>query len=272
MKNLLLQSRVVTSPVKDPLIGWHQEYFFFYVKLSDLDEWNENSQFQQLVSNPTATATPHATAVPHHYFFPDDPATRINYVGQCLDLVTYEYFRDADDNASHVLTLTTGTLPAAQIQSRDILDSLLQDPPTDGHDTASDVVFDTWEDAYHLWMAKRQEGLTDMSFEDYLATFGVKKPKKGKPELIRFIKEWTYPTNTIDPSNGTPRTALSWAIADRADKDRFFSEPGFIFGVSVTRPKMYHGAQIGTFTSELNSMLRWLPAQFQNEQGISLIT
>ena len=31
MKNLLLQARAVSSPVKNPLIGWWLEYYFFYV-------------------------------------------------------------------------------------------------------------------------------------------------------------------------------------------------------------------------------------------------
>lgn len=33
LNNLLLQSRVVTMPLKNPLIGWWKEYYFFYVKL-----------------------------------------------------------------------------------------------------------------------------------------------------------------------------------------------------------------------------------------------
>ena len=36
MKNLLLQARVVTDPIKNGLIGWWQEYYFFYVKHRDL--------------------------------------------------------------------------------------------------------------------------------------------------------------------------------------------------------------------------------------------
>ena len=37
LKNLLLQARVVSDPVKSPLIGWWAEYYFFYVKHRDLD-------------------------------------------------------------------------------------------------------------------------------------------------------------------------------------------------------------------------------------------
>lgn len=40
MKNLLLQARVVTHPLSPDLrlVGWWNEYFFFYVKHRDLAE------------------------------------------------------------------------------------------------------------------------------------------------------------------------------------------------------------------------------------------
>lgn len=36
MKNFLHQARVVTDPVKHPLVGWWAEYYWFYVKHRDL--------------------------------------------------------------------------------------------------------------------------------------------------------------------------------------------------------------------------------------------
>ena len=35
MQNLLLQARVVTDPIKNPLIGWWCEHYVFYVKHRD---------------------------------------------------------------------------------------------------------------------------------------------------------------------------------------------------------------------------------------------
>ena len=35
MKSLLLQSRAVTSPIANPLVGWWLEYYFFYAKYSE---------------------------------------------------------------------------------------------------------------------------------------------------------------------------------------------------------------------------------------------
>ena len=38
LQNLSFQARCVTMPVKNPIIGWWCEYYFFYVKLTDLDD------------------------------------------------------------------------------------------------------------------------------------------------------------------------------------------------------------------------------------------
>ena len=36
LSSLFFESRVVTDPVKNRLIGWKHEYYFFYVRMSDL--------------------------------------------------------------------------------------------------------------------------------------------------------------------------------------------------------------------------------------------
>ena len=36
MKNIKFQARVVSDPIVNPLIGWHKEYYWFYVKLRDM--------------------------------------------------------------------------------------------------------------------------------------------------------------------------------------------------------------------------------------------
>ena len=37
MKNLVHMSRVVTKPIKDPLVGWWYENYVFYVRLRDIE-------------------------------------------------------------------------------------------------------------------------------------------------------------------------------------------------------------------------------------------
>jgi len=108
--------------------------------------------------------------------------------------------------------------------------------------------------------------MTESSFEDYLGTFGVRTSDEAldRPEIIRFCKNWTYPTNTVD-GDGTINTQVSWSVQERADKDRFFKEPGFIFGVTIARPKLYMSLQTQASVSILNDSLSWLPAIMKPE-------
>ena len=92
-----------------------------------------------------------------------------------------------------------------------------------------------------------------------------------QPELIRYVKEWTYPTNTIDPLTGTPSSAISWSIQERGDKDRFCREPGFIFGVTVSRPKIYMSNMRGAAVELMSSAQRWLPAIMRDDPYTSLV-
>ena len=38
LKNLLMQTRVISKPLSNSMIGWWHETFFFYVKHRDLDD------------------------------------------------------------------------------------------------------------------------------------------------------------------------------------------------------------------------------------------
>lgn len=40
MENALIQYRAVTDLIKNPLVGWWSEFYLFYVKLSDLDDFD----------------------------------------------------------------------------------------------------------------------------------------------------------------------------------------------------------------------------------------
>lgn len=273
MKNLLLQARVVTDPIKNPLIGWWQEYYFFYVKLTDLDEYaslentQNNSFVSMLLNNPSwdKTASPAYSASANASL--NRRANSLNYVGQCLTVVVRDWFRPEDETAS------TGTysagVPMASANHTSWLDSLTVaanlvrpdvnvDLNANATITASEV-----EEALNRWQWARSSGLTDMSYEDYLQSFGVNQKVEhsvGRTELIRYTRDWTYPTNTVEPTTGVPASACSWSIQERADKDRFFKEPGFIFGVTCTRPKVYFKNIAGAFANELDRAVDWLPA------------
>ena len=173
------------------------------------------------------------------------------------------YFRDEDEIGSN---FSIGNLPAAQINIKNWTDSLVNedmfqpvadidvDTDSDGTITAGEI-----DAAMRNYEWLRANKLTDMSYEDFLGTYGVRPRREElhRPELVRYVKEWSYPTNHVDPATGDPSSALSWAIAERADKDRFFREPGFVIGLTVARPKVYLARQTATVTGVLNNAIAW---------------
>lgn len=270
MKNLLLQARVVSDPVKNPLIGWWCEYYFFYVKHRDM---TNRDLFTAMVLDPTANLSSlDAAAKVEHYH-----ADGVDWVAQCMDRVVDEYFRDEPEvMADHMI----GNLPAAKLGMNSWLDSVVNDADMV---TADDVDLDLNADstimaseaekAMRQWQFMRANLLTEMTYEDFLKSYGVRPSLADdphRPELVRYVRDWTYPTNHVDPTDGTPSSALSWSVQERADKDRFFSEPGFLFGVTVVRPKVYLSKQAGNAASLLDDAYSWLPALLANDPASSL--
>lgn len=72
-------------------------------------------------------------------------------------------------------------------------------------------------------------------------------------------------------TGGTTGFNVRWDIAERMDKDRFFAEPGFIFGVAVCRPKIYFGGIVGSFAEHMRTPYAWLPAVLNDEAYTSLM-
>jgi hypothetical protein len=269
MKNLLLQARVVTDPIKSPLIGWWCEYFIFYVKHRDLDD---RDALVDMMLDPNYVATGLQEAASAEYYH---SATSINWAKKCLKRVTEEFFRDEgevwDANAM-------GVLPVARINIENWTDSVTLDASfisvdvdVEGPDANTTIQASEVENAMRQWEFLRYNNMTTMSYEDYLASHGVRRDPEvsHKPELIRYIRDWTYPVNVVNAATGAPSSACSWKIAERADKDRFFREPGFIFGVTVTRPKVYRQGQASSAVDYMDDAYGWLPATLQMDPQFS---
>jgi hypothetical protein len=274
LKNLLLQARVVTDPIKHPLVGWWIEYYYFYVKHRDLAE---RQAMMDLVMTNTALTALNAVAKLETYHAAGMP----DFSQMCLNRVVDTYFRDEGEST---LAGAIGNLPSASIAQDTWLDSVkaastnpATDPKLPGErGEAADDVLTGFSAQYTQWEFMKQEKLTDLTYEDFLKTYGVKGDAvaavidEHKPELIRYIRDWSYPTNTVDPVTGVPASAVSWAVAERADKDRFFTEPGFIFGCTVARPKVYLNKQLGSGVDMLSDAFSWLPAVLSDDPYTSL--
>lgn len=264
LKNLLLQSRVVSDPVKNPLMGWWQEYYFFYIKLRDLPQ---RDKLTQMLLNPAEDMS--SLKLSTRSFGRNTFAGGMDWVGMCRQKVVEEYFRD-EGKPYNEFEINGHPQAYAHGADESWLDSLTLDAAMPEYDP-NDTSMQADELLRAQWEFMRAQKMTQMSFEDYLRSFGVTAVQEpNRPELIRYIREWTYPSNTVNPADGTPSSALSWSIQERADKDRFFKEPGFLFGVSVTRPKLYLSNVHGTLSGAMDNALAWLPAIMSDQPETSL--
>lgn len=268
MRNALLQVRAVTAPVKNPLIGWWLEHYLFYVKHRDLEvDWVED-----MVLDPDFNYTDHDDTVANVKYYHSGNA--INWQKLCVDRIVDCYFRNEDEIGT---AFTLDGMHAASIQQQGWFDSIyatnpITDVDVDGPDANTTIQASEIDAAMRQWEFMRANQLTEMSYEDFLATYGVRPEaqKLNRPELIRYSREWQYPSNTVDPATGSPSSAVSWAVAERADKDRFMPEPGFIVGVTVARPKVYLSKQSASAVSMLRDAYSWLPAIMRHDPYTSL--
>lgn len=271
LKSALLQVRAVSDPIKNPLIGWWLEHHLFYVKLRDLAG---RADFEAMMLDPDLSLAAYEAAADAEWYH---GAGGVQWVKLCTQTIVDNFFRDQPEVFGDY---TIGNMYAAQIKQETWANSAMLDddfvvdqPANVDLDASGTITAEEVQRALRMWSLQQQHNLTDMTFEDFLRTHGVNVPSEEKlymPELLRSWVEWTYPTNTIDPADGSPSSAVSWAVTGRADKDRFFKEWGFIVGVQVSRPKVYLRAVDGAAGEYLKTALNWLPAIMADDPLTSL--
>ena len=278
MKNLVHQSRVVSKPLKHALVGWWCEYYYFYVRMRDI-EWHKSTPFvESMVTDPTNyNAATIRTAIgsaadPKFYH----AAGGTNWLKACMETIVEYYFRDEGENWN---VATLDGMPMAQIGSRNWMESLTLNDlkrtnrnPSIDLDASGTITAQETIQAMQHWQALREAGLEKLDYEDWIKTFGVSIPEKDeksdnmfRPELLRYNREWAYPVNTVEPTTGVPSSAVSWINAFRADKDRLFKEPGFVVGLQVVKPKAYIKDTTGGLASFMETLENWLPALSAND-------
>lgn len=274
LSNLVCMSRVVTKPLKHALIGWWCEYYFFYVRLRDIEYHLGTAFVDDMVTSPgTYDPAPLVDAVGDAKYYSAPGA--INWMKAAMETCVEYFFRDEGEDWD---VATMDGLPLAQIGSRNWLDSLTldadkradRDVNLDLNDDG-DVTAQEFLNGMQHWQALREAGLESLDYEDWIKTFGVSVPEveesfnKYRPELVRYWRQWQYPTNTVEPSTGVPSSAVSWVNAFRADKDRLFKEPGFVIGLTVQKPKAYLADPKGQLAGFMQTLEHWLPALSHKE-------
>lgn len=276
LKNLTLQARCVTDPIKNRLVGWWMEHYIFYCKLTDLDG---RADFQAMMLDPSTDLTAYEPSGSNTWTYCRDDS--IDWAQHCLKRVVEEYFRNEGEDWDDFVA--DATHPVARWNSKSWMDSLVDrttilDPDdativTDTGVTGTAIKVSAVAEYLRNWELLRLNNLTDMSYEDYLATYGIRPEaeKVYRPELIRYMRDWQYPVSAISTSDGSAVSAVTWTISERADKDMFFREPGFIFGVQVCRPKLYSDKQSGHAASAMRTAYSWLPAIMSDDPATSLL-
>lgn len=274
MRSAMMQARAISAPVKSDMLGWWLEHYLFYVKLRDL---NEREDLTQMFVDPEWASTPVQDNVANALYY-HNGRNRINYPKLCLKRVVEEYFRDENEPWD---TATYNGLPLAKTNIDGVFQSIMSeddytvpsdidvDINADGTVTAGEV-----EEARRQWELLRQMQLTEATYEDFIRSFGIRGKvaetvDPHRPELVRYEKQWTYPANTVEVAG--IRSVASWTANLRADKDRFFAEPGFLFGVTVARPKIYLSNQTAAAVSLLDHIQTWMPAVLRNDPSTSLV-
>lgn len=291
LKHGMIQARTYTDPLKNSAIGWWHEHFVFYVKLRDL---YDRDKLVGMLMNPTEdmSSLDSATNV-DLYHENTSSGTDINYTLLCLNRVVDEFFRNQGETAASSGTTITGsggaTMPIAGFMDRSYIDSAIDDSDyvTAADDELLDISAGTTIEggddklmvsevvnAQLRWQLESDAGLTQLTFEEYMAQYSGQTgqvEELNRPELIRYSRDWSYPTNTVDPATGTPRPAMSWVSEIPITKPRRFDEHGFIFGVTVTRPKVYFSGLSSSAVTLMKSQRAWLPPSLMMDRHASMV-
>nr|WDY38266.1 major capsid protein [Rattus norvegicus microvirus] len=266
MKNMKFEARVITDPILNSIIGWKKEYFFFYVKVTDL----MNDAIKDMFVDPTnaeIAGLDSANNVPRTYCAKGG----IDWVSLCLDRVVTEYFRDDGETAAQFVTAAGDRI--VQIRQNSFLDSLTdKDALPEGDAIASATDAGDLERLMTAFEMARSLGLADMNYEDFLRSYGIPIPKKdeNKPELLGHFSEFQYPSNTIDPLTGAPSSACSWVFNTGQRDPKMFKEPGFVIGVSVTRPKVYLSGLAGLNAGFAQRAWDWVPNYLRDHPEVAI--
>ena len=258
MKNLYMEARAVTSPVKSPIIGWKAEYYWFYVRVTDL----MNEAIKNMFVDPNnAEITQGVEAANSQQWYTAKGG--VNWLKLATKRVCETYFRD-EGETMEAFALANG-IPIVQHRQENFLDSLTdKDLMPEGAAIAGATTLQDLEELMNLYEQLRALNLSDMSYEDWLRSNGISIPGKdeNKPELLMRFSDFQYPSNHISTdaaTMGTPTSAVSFVFRNSNRDPKFFKEPGFIVGYSVLRPKVYFGGLAGSAAGFAKRAWDWMP-------------
>lgn len=268
--NAWFEVREVSSPIVSPLHGWGSEWYLFYCRLSDLVDYPEVMSMLIDPTNAELTGTGRGYDSDENFYH---SGPKPDFLKMCYDRIVKVFFRDADEPLAHGAASGHNTYWKAKYRDQALFDSITPGTFDDSATVpAAASGMDDLARAADLYDYLVAAQLTDMSYQDWCAAYGVKIPaaEMNEPEQLLKFNEWVYPSNTIDPSDGSPSSAISLVVKKSFSEPKYFKEPGFIVGLHVLRPKLYSKDQIMAAHSYLNTALAWLPAMLAADPSTSI--
>lgn len=261
LANLKFEARSITDPIVSPIIGWKKEFHFFYVRVTDLLSDSIRDMFVDPTNADLSGTLGIAANDQAHY----TAKGGIDYLKRSLSSIWTHYFSDQDDVLTDYDTAATSGmngLPFVQIRDRFWLDSITDDDvmPTGGAVSGA-TTFEQLEAMQAAYENLRALGIANMTYHDFLRSYGINvpNPEEHKPEHLAKFTDFTYPSNTVNPATGAPVSACSWVFNNSVRDPKMFKEPGFVVGVSITRPKVYFTGLAGNLAAHLTRAWDWLP-------------
>lgn len=254
LKSASMQMRMISDPIVSPLQGWWLEWYLFYVRFGDLFS-PADANYRAMISDPSApglATSPNVGDLADWNWYHGGNTTGApwykNIWKDCYGPIVRAYFRKEGQEPG---TTLINSYDACRFAGANGLDTLYTDLEL-GTPTGADL----WAKQWAAFQVAREAKLTTNTWEEYLAQSGVSTPPKlvepqkdfQIPELVRFVRDFAYPTATVNQADGTIKTTVQWSMAERIDKRRFFAEPGFLCGIVVVRPKAYTFYQNGSLT------------------------
>lgn len=227
LQSMVSKARVISMPVKHPMAGAWLEQWLCYVKFTDIDR----ALGQMFISDSVATTGYTFAADTPRYF---GSIGQINWVQKCVERIHSAWFMHDGETRR-----TIDSVPMVKLNNTSWYQNMMFEP-TDAAVPVTDA--STMYEHLDGWMMLQQMQLTELTYEQYLETYGVKSVRQnvGDPEILAFSRSWTQPVNTVEPTTGTPSSAWIWADEFKTTKPKRFDESGFIIVLQTVRFKMYN--------------------------------
>lgn len=273
MTSAMINARSYSMPIDSDLHGWHKHIWLFYVPMRAMPA-TVFDEFADMITTPTGDLSAIALGAADAKYYAE--VGSVNWAKYCMESVVAHHFRHDDEtwNTNNIFgypalrvaqdNWTDSALTAAEYSGAVDIDV---DLDADSTITASEV-----NNALIRWQQLVQQGLTTMDYNTFLKQFGVfqKAEEEHTPELLRYIRDFTYPTRYVDPATGVPVAHVQFNTQAKASTTRFFKEPGFVFGVMCFTPKFFSSTQTASAAGFLKEARHFLPAIAQGNPHIGM--